>query len=349
MLGSFSLLKIIIISSRSIEKDDRENAGEKIDPPVEVNECVSAADRPAAGESAGRSCAQVAFKCLTSPKLLPINEGSFRALKIVLPPGKVVSAQKPAAVRWWMTIPMTIVDTVFRALAPAIPDHTIAAHHADIVVPYMYGTDHRTGRFFIDPMFGVPGGGWGATSKHDGMSATICINDGDTHNTPVEAGEVRVPYITEYYRLRRDSGGPGKYRGGMGAELSRRMQAPGFFNSQIERTVFPPWGIEGGGDAMPNEIKVRRADGTMEEYPNGKLDSIQLTPEDAVIISAGGGGGFGDPTERDVDAVKLDVIRGYVSVEKARDAYGVVLDSTSHEVDRASTESLRAERRTQRT
>ena len=302
-----------------------------------------------AGESAGRSCAQVAFKCLTSPKLLPINEGSFRALKIVLPPGKVVSAQKPAAVRWWMTIPMTIVDTVFRALAPAIPDHTIAAHHADIVVPYMYGTDHRTGRFFIDPMFGVPGGGWGATSKHDGMSATICINDGDTHNTPVEAGEVRVPYITEYYRLRRDSGGPGKYRGGMGAELSRRMQAPGFFNSQIERTVFPPWGIEGGGDAMPNEIKVRRADGTMEEYPNGKLDSIQLTPEDAVIISAGGGGGFGDPTERDVDAVKLDVIRGYVSVEKARDAYGVVLDSTSHEVDRASTESLRAERRTQRT
>jgi N-methylhydantoinase B len=96
---------------------------------------------------------------------------------------------------------------------------------------------------------------------------------------------------------------------------------------------------------MPNKIKVRRADGTMEEYPNGKLDSIQLTPEDAVIISAGGGGGFGDPTERDVDAVKLDVIRGYVSVEKARDAYGVVLDSTGREVDHAATESLRATRR----
>ena len=70
-----------------------------------------------AGTSAGRSCAQVAFKCLTSPKLLPINEGSFRALKVVLPPGRVVSAEKPAAVRWWMTIPMTIVDTIFRALA----------------------------------------------------------------------------------------------------------------------------------------------------------------------------------------------------------------------------------------
>ena len=119
---------------------------------------------------------------LTSPKLLPINEGSFRALNIILPPGKVVSAEKPAAIRWWMTIPMTIVDTIFRALAPKIPDHVIAGHHADIVVPYMYGTDPRSGRFFIDPMLGVPGGGWGATSKHDGMSATICINDGDTQH-----------------------------------------------------------------------------------------------------------------------------------------------------------------------
>ena len=296
-----------------------------------------------AGESAGRSCAQVAFKCLTSPRTLPINEGSFRALEIILPPGKVVSAQKPAAVRWWMTVPMTIVDTVFQALAPAIPDHTIAAHHADIVVPYMYGTDNRTGRFFIDPMFGVPGGGWGATSRHDGMSATICINDGDTHNTPVEAGEVRVPYITEYYRLRRDSGGPGKYRGGMGAELSRRMQASGFFNSQIERTVFPPWGVEGGAEALPNGIKVRRADGTFEEYPNGKLNSVQLAPNDAVIISAGGGGGFGDPAKRDAEAVRLDVLRGYVSPDKAREAYGVVLDPLSHAIDRAATDDLRAE------
>ena len=70
------------------------------------------------------------------------------------------------------------------------------------------------------------------------MSATICINDGDTHNTPIEAGEVRIPYITEYYRLRQDSGGPGRYRGGLGAELCRRVLAHGFFNSQIERTIY---------------------------------------------------------------------------------------------------------------
>ena len=97
----------------------------------------------------------------------------------------------------------------------------------------------------------------------------------------------------------------------------------------------------------PNKIKVRRADGTVLEYPNGKLNSVQLSPDDAVIISAGGGGGYGDPTERDVEAVRLDVIRGYVSVEQARDAYGVVLDPTSHEVDHSSTEALRDQLRTQ--
>ena len=297
-----------------------------------------------AGASAGRSCAQVAFKCLTSPKLLPINEGSFRALKVILPPGRVVSAEKPAAVRWWMTIPMTIVDTIFLALAPAIPDHVIAGHHADIVVPYMYGTDHRTGRFFIDPMLGVPGGGWGGTSKHDGMSATICVNDGDTHNTPIEAGEVRIPYITEYYRLRMDSGGPGRYRGGLGAEVCRRVLAKGFFNSQIERTVFPPWGVQGGHPALPNKITVRRANGKVEAFANGKVNSLPVEPGDAIIISAGGGGGFGDPLDRDPEAVRLDVIRLYVSPEKARAVYGVALDADNG-LDLKATEELRADLR----
>ena len=85
------------------------------------------------GKTAGCSCAQVAFKCLTSSLDLPINEGQFRALDIVLPPGRVVSAVKPAAMRMWMTYPMTIVDTIFKALAPALPDQVIAGHHADLV------------------------------------------------------------------------------------------------------------------------------------------------------------------------------------------------------------------------
>src|SRR5215510_6708734 len=86
------------------------------------------------GITTGHACAQVAYKCLTSPTDYPINDGSFRSLKTIVPPGRVVSATRPAPMRWWMTYPMTIVDTVFKALSTAIPDSVIAGHHADLLI-----------------------------------------------------------------------------------------------------------------------------------------------------------------------------------------------------------------------
>ena len=119
------------------------------------------------GETAGRSCCQVAFKCLTSALDLPINDGQFRALDIVLPPGRVVSALKPAAMRMWMTYPMTIIDTIFKALAPAIPEHIIAGHHADLVVGRVNGRRPKDDSFYIY-LGGLIGGGWGAKHNGDG-------------------------------------------------------------------------------------------------------------------------------------------------------------------------------------
>ena len=101
------------------------------------------------GETAGRSCCQVAFKCLTSALDLPINDGQFRALEIVLPPGRVVSAVKPAAMRMWMTYPMTVIDTIFKALSPAIPDEVIAGHHADLVVGRVNGRRPKDDSFYL--------------------------------------------------------------------------------------------------------------------------------------------------------------------------------------------------------
>ena len=95
------------------------------------------------GITTGYACAQVAYKCLTSPTDYPINDGSFRSLKAIVPPGRVVSAVRPAPMRWWMTFPMTIVDTVFKALAPAIPDRVIAGHHADLLIAQFHGINPR--------------------------------------------------------------------------------------------------------------------------------------------------------------------------------------------------------------
>ncbi len=97
------------------------------------------------GPSTGQSCAQVAYKCLTSPTDYPVNDGSFRSLKVIVPQGTVVSAVKPAAMRWWMTFPMTVVDTTIKALSKAIPERTAAAHHADLVFALLHGISPRDG------------------------------------------------------------------------------------------------------------------------------------------------------------------------------------------------------------
>jgi N-methylhydantoinase B len=295
------------------------------------------------GITAGRSAAEVAFKCITSPLYLPINHGSFRPVKVELPLGRVVSATKPAAMRMWMTIPMTVVDTIFQALAPAVPDRVMAGHHADLVIANTYGVDPRTGRFFFGPV-GPAGGGWGAKHDSDGMNVTVCLNDGDTHNAPVEAGEVKAPIVVREQALRQDSGGAGRQRGGLGLRRAVEARTPITVNSQIERTQCAPWGLEGGREALANRISVRCADGTVVTPPNGKLYSYQLDPGDVYLIESGGGGGFGDPLDRPIERVAEDVRLGYVSVEAARRDYGVVFDEALN-VDAAATARLRAQLR----
>jgi N-methylhydantoinase B len=274
------------------------------------------------GATAGRSAAQVAFKCLTTPTVYPINEGAFRPLNIVLPPGSVVSATKPSAMRWWMTIPMTVVETVFKALAPVIPDRVIAGHYADLCICVYYGVDPKTGRFFVRGG-NMPGGGWGAKYNEDGMSAVICINDGDTHNFVSEAVELKSPMIFEKYGLRRDSGGAGQFRGGLGVELRVRLRSKMRFNSFLERTKCAPWGLHGGKDALPNKVTIERADGEIVTKDNGKFDSIVLNEGDVVVVESGGGGGYGDPRLRPRATVRADVRRGYVSERSAIEDYGM--------------------------
>jgi N-methylhydantoinase B len=301
------------------------------------------------GPTAGRSAAEVAFKCLTTPVLLPINDGSFRPLEIILPPGRVISATKPAAVRWWMTIPMSVVDTIFKALAPACSERVPAGHHADLAAGGAYGYfDPRTGNLTMGTSIGVglAGGGWGAKFDEDGMSGTVCLNDGDTHNSPVEATEAKSPVLVLKRSLRPDSAGAGKYRGGLGVVQQVEMLSPALFQTQIERTLCPPWGLMGGADAQANRISVTRADGSIEGFPTGKVNPMRLEPGDGYITETGGGGGFWSPLERPVERVLADVCSGYVSIESAERDYGVMARAIgrSYEVNADATAALRARR-----
>jgi N-methylhydantoinase B len=292
------------------------------------------------GITTGHACSQVAFKCITSPIDYPINDGSFRNLTAIVPPGRVISAVKPAPMRWWMTFPMTIVDTVFKALTPAIPDRTIAGHHADLVIGLLNGINPKTNEFYI-AFIGPTGGGWGAKQTEDGVSATVCINDGDTHNSPAEQLETKFPLLIENYNLRQDSGGPGEFRGGLGCENTVQARADLMLNAQVERMHCKPWGLNGGMEAGGNAV-VLRANGTWkEDYPNAKLLTARILEGDAFAVRSGGGGGFGDPHKRPAETVAHDVRQGYVSVESAERDYGVICDEAGT-LDVAATEKARS-------
>jgi len=299
------------------------------------------------GETAGRSCCQVAFKCLTSALELPINDGQFRALDIVLPPGRVVSALKPAAMRMWMTYPMTVIDTIFKALAPAIPDQVMAGHHADLVVGRVNGRRPKDDSFYIY-LGGLIGGGWGAKYDSDGRNSTIAMNDGDTHNGPSEQVEAKYPLLVERYALRPDSGGAGRFRGGLGCEQVVQARHDIRFSSQMDRVKCKPWGLEGGLSGYGNSVAIHRFGKTEEQrFHNGKALNQVLHAGDAYVLRSGGGGGFGSPLDRDLASLARDVRCGYVSRAAAEKDYGAAFVPGTNKLDVTATEQRRADMRAQ--
>ena len=343
-----------VYEAESFMDDDGINLGQRV--PIRVRVTV-AGDRMSvdlsevskqvqgfynSGITAGYSCCQVAFKCLTSALDLPINDGQFRALDIVLPPGRVVSAVKPAAMRMWMTYPMTIVDTIFKALAPALPEQVIAGHHADLCVGRINGRRPKDDSFYIY-LGGLIGGGWGAKYDSDGRNAVIAMNDGDTHNGPSEQVEAKYPLLVERYCLRPDSGGAGRFRGGLGAEQVVQARHTIRFSSLMERVRCKPWGLSGGLSGSGNAVALHRYGKTEEtHFPSGKAMNQVLQPVDAYILRSGGGGGFGSPLERDLDTLQRDVHCGYVTPAAAEKDYGAVFQPGSLALDVKATQARRA-------
>src|SRR5207237_1296629 len=132
---------------------------------------------------------------------------------------------------------------------------------------------------------GHPGGGWGAKFDEDGVSATVALNDGDTHNSPIEATEAKSPIIVEERALRQDSAGPGKFRGGLGVTQRVHVRKPATIDSRMERTIGAPWGLHGGGSALANRIGRLSNGDTAEKLPTGKGDTLALDCKGQISIS----------------------------------------------------------------
>jgi N-methylhydantoinase B len=289
------------------------------------------------GPSGGIAAARVAFKALTLPSH-PVDEGCFRPLQVILPPGKFLSAQPPAALGLW-SIPLpTVIDTVLAAFAAAVPEKIPAAHKGEMGGFAVYGNDEMSGRRFV--CLNMMGGGWGGRPTGDGPSAAVSICQGDVRNTPIELLESRYPLFFEYFSLRGDSGGAGRFRGGLGVELAVRPDYPALVNFNLERTLCAPWGLLGGHPGTICEARVER-DADSSSVSVKKRTRYPISNQDRVVFLTAGGGGWGDPLERKPELVAHDVREGYISPERAAD-YGVVLNAANGEADLKSTEALRA-------
>lgn len=264
--------------------------------------------------------ARIACKYLFTPGE-PGNDGAFRPLKVVIPPGKFLSAGPTAPIGGsGYTLP-TVVDTIFRALADAVPERVNAGHHGTYGIHMFHGRHPDTGELFQHLESGL--GGWGASARADGASPYRSLVHGDMLDTPAELLEALYPLRMLRAELRPDSGGAGAFRGGLGATKVFEALAPCKVTVYFERTKCPPWGLRGGKEGQHGYVEVYRGGKLLRRFLKG---DAALLAGDHVYIVTGGGGGFGPPFERSIERVRDDVIDGYVSREAALKDYGVALD-----------------------
>jgi N-methylhydantoinase B len=267
-----------------------------------------------------------------------LNAGMLRTASAILPEGSIVNPVYPAAVGMRSLSCMRLQSTVLGAFAQALPDVVPAACGDGGPLINLRTLDSRTGRRLMANLDPITGGG-GGTSSRDGTEGSGA-NFGFLKNTPVEINEAEVPVKILRYGLAADSGGAGRFRGGTGTTLEFQVSAPDTVVTarNRDRTRFTPWGSCGGDAGKASEFLLNP--GTNHEVNLGNTDVVTLQPGDIIRITSAGAGGWGSALEREPERVLEDVRRGFVSIAKAREEYGVVIVDSA--VDAEATAALRA-------
>jgi N-methylhydantoinase B len=283
------------------------------------------------------ACVYYVVKAVLDPDL-PANAGAYRAIDIVTREGSMLSAVYPNAVcNANIITTQRIVDVMMGALSQAIPERIAAASSGTMNLLNVGGMDPRDGSYF--QYIETYGGGQGADHYTSGMDA-VQNHMTNTRNAPVEAIEAAYPLRVETYGLVPDSEGPGAHRGGLGLRRALRV-----LGKEVQLTVssdrarVPPWGLFGGRPGGVSRCWVVGPNGQEDTLPS-KLTTY-VDGGHLIVTETPGGGGWGSPTVRDPEAVRWDVLEGMVSVERAREVYGVAVDPQTMELDEAETRRLR--------
>jgi len=285
------------------------------------------------------STAKFAYKAVVSPHGSS-NEGLFAPLKVIVPEDTVFNPKRPAPISTYWESDSYAGDVIWKALADAIPTRITAGHFLSVCGTTVSGIDDRSGEWFfsVEPN----AGGWGAGLGKDGESGLVCSGDGETYVLSIEVAETRYPFVVDQFALNVVDGGHGKWRGGYGLVKDYRITNSGaYVTASFGRNKFPPWGLAGGMGGTPNSVEIRATDGEIER--RGRFSKEELHAGDVARFITGMGGGYGDPRERDPQAVFDDVLDGYITEKIAEDVYGVVVLGDPLRIDVAATKALRKE------
>jgi N-methylhydantoinase B len=283
------------------------------------------------------SACAYALKCLIDPDV-PVNAGFYGHVRIIAPLGTVIHARSPVAVVGGWETHTRVVDTIFKTLAPALPELIPAGTKAMICHAGFGGIDPRSGEYYC--FLETLGGGYGGRPHSDGPDA-VQTHGQNTENAPIEETEINYPVLVPRYELVDDSEGPGRHRGGLG--LRRDYLFPDHevtFTVLADRERWGPYGLFGGLPGRRASYLLVSGDETREL--SSKV-TIQLRPGERVIYRTCGGGGYGPATDRDPQHVLKDVREGKVSAQRAREIYGVAIDTERWVVNEAETATLRAD------